>query len=57
MGSIGMFLAELFFMGTIFAGVILLLRAIMGQTEETQANEGRSHGHSEFFPLLGKHQD
>jgi hypothetical protein len=57
LGSIGMFLAELFFMGTIFAGVILLLRYIVGQTMDTNANKGGARGHSEFFPLLGKHQD
>lgn len=57
MGSIGMFLAELFFMGTIFAGVVLLLRYIVGQTVHANAEDGATHGHSKFFPLLGKHQD
>jgi len=57
LGSIGMFLAELFFMGTIFAGVVLLLRYIVGQTVHANAEDGATHGHSKFFPLLGKHQD
>jgi hypothetical protein len=50
-----MFLAELFFMGVVFAGVALLIRYVLQQTM-TPEEEAGPREHREFFPLLEKHQ-
>lgn len=58
MGSIGMFLAELFFMGIIFVGVGLLLRNILRQSAPSSTNAAVvSPRLSTFLPRFGKHQD
>jgi hypothetical protein len=54
LGSIWMFLAELFFMGIIFAGVWLLVRFVIKQTD---AERIHPQAPDEFIPCLEKHQD
>jgi hypothetical protein len=49
-----MFLAELFFMGIIFAGVWLLVRFVIKQTD---AERIHPQAPDEFIPCLEKHQD
>lgn len=54
LGSIWMFLAELFFMGVIFLGVGLLVRFVVPQA---LATETASSDDQPFIPLAGKHHD
>jgi len=61
LGSIGIFLAELFFMGVIFAGVALLVRYVLQQTvdhdQADTASDRPTRTSRKLLPLLEKHQD
>lgn len=48
-----MFLAELMFLGVIFAGLGLLVHYFFKQAVEPLD----THENAEFYPLLGRHQD
>ncbi|MGZ4032383.1 MAG: hypothetical protein ACXVP2_09530 [Tumebacillaceae bacterium] len=57
LGSLWMFLADLFFMAIIFAGVGLLIRYVLHQTVGTMEEKVTISRKREFVPLFEKHQD
>lgn len=54
LGSIWMFLAELFFMGVIFLGVGTLVRFLLAPTLVPETTDSADE---QYLPLVRKHQD